>query len=43
MEENKYNLDNTKNCISDGNNTLIITYQKKMTSNMNQNGALMRF
>lgn len=28
MEENKYNLDNTKNCISDGNNTLIITYDK---------------
>lgn len=28
MKENKYNLDNTKNCISDGNNTLIITYDK---------------
>ena len=28
MEKNKYNLDNTKNCISDGNNTLIITYDK---------------
>lgn len=28
MEENKYNLDNTKNCISDGNNTLIITHDK---------------
>ena len=28
MEENKYNLDNTKNCISYGNNTLIITYDK---------------
>ena len=28
MKENKYNLDESKNCISDGNNTLIITYEK---------------
>ena len=28
MKENKYNLDNSKNCISDGNNTLIITHDK---------------